>query len=147
MQAAEIACNVQQDRQMFMIISVLVTRSPVSRQSAQSALSFCAAALASGHTLYRVFFYEDGVHTGNALTVAPQDERNLNTAWSEFIQQHQLDAVICVASALKRGILNNSEATRYQKPAVNLAAGFEISGLGQWVDACLNSDRVVSFGA
>lgn len=130
-----------------MIISVLVTGSPVSQQCAQSALSFCTAALASGHTLYRVFFYEDGVHAGSALTVVPQDERNLNSAWSDFIQQHQLDAVICVASALKRGILNNSEATRYQKPAANLAAGFEISGLGQWVDACLNSDRVVSFGA
>lgn len=129
-----------------MIISVMVTGSPVSQQSAQSALSFCAAALASGHTIYRVFFYEDAVYVGSALSVVPQDERNLNLAWSEFVQQHQLDAVICVASALKRGILDNAEAARYQKPAANLAAGFDISGLGQWVDACLKSDRVVSFG-
>lgn len=129
-----------------MIISVMVTGSPVSQQSAQSALSFCAAALASGHTIYRVFFYEDAVYVGSALSVVPQDERNLNLAWSEFVQQHQLDAVICVASALKRGILDNAEAARYQKPAANLAAGFDISGLGQWVDACLNSERVVSFG-
>lgn len=129
-----------------MIISVMVTGSPVSQQSAQSALSFCAAALASGHTIYRVFFYEDAVYVGSALSVVPQDERNLNLAWSEFVQQHQLDAVICVASALKRGILDNAEAARYQKRAANLAVGFDISGLGQWVDACLNSERVVSFG-
>lgn len=130
-----------------MIISVMVTGSPVSQQAAQSALSFCEAALSAGHQIYRVFFYEDAVYVGSALSVSPQDERNLNVAWSEFVQRHQLDAVICVASALKRGILNNSEATRYQKPAANLAAGFELSGLGQWVDACLSSDRVVSFGA
>ncbi|MDP3517301.1 MAG: sulfurtransferase complex subunit TusD [Pseudohongiella sp.] len=130
-----------------MIISVMVTGSPVSQQSAQTALSFCQAALSAGHQIYRVFFYEDAVQLGSALNVAPQDERNLNAAWSEFIKQYQLDAVICVASALKRGILNDSEASRYQKPAANLAEGFDISGLGQWVDACLNSDRVVSFGA
>ncbi len=130
-----------------MIISVMVTGSPVSQQSAQTALSFCQAALSAGHQIYRVFFYEDAVQLGSALNVAPQDERNLNAAWSEFVKQYELDAVICVASALKRGILNDSEASRYQKPAANLAEGFDISGLGQWVDACLNSDRVVSFGA
>lgn len=130
-----------------MIISVMVTGSPVSQQAAQSALSFCEAALSAGHQIYRVFFYEDAVYVGTALSVSPQDERNLNVAWSEFVQRHQLDAVICVASALKRGILNNSEASRYQKQAANLADGFDVSGLGQWVDACLNSDRVVSFGA
>jgi tRNA 2-thiouridine synthesizing protein D len=130
-----------------MIISVMVTGSPVSQQSAQTALSFCQAALTAGHQIYRVFFYEDAVQLGSALNVAPQDERNLNAAWSEFVKQYQLDAVICVASALKRGILDDSEASRYQKPAANLAEGFDISGLGQWVDACLNSDRVVSFGA
>jgi tRNA 2-thiouridine synthesizing protein D len=130
-----------------MIISVMMTGSPVSQQSAQTALSFCQAALSAGHQIYRIFFYEDAVQLGSALNVAPQDERNLNAAWSEFVKQYELDAVICVASALKRGILNDSEASRYQKPAANLAEGFDISGLGQWVDACLNSDRVVSFGA
>ncbi|MDO8909002.1 MAG: sulfurtransferase complex subunit TusD [Pseudohongiella sp.] len=130
-----------------MIISVMVTGSPVSQQSARTALSFCEAALAAGHQLYRVFFYEDGVYIGSSLTVSPQDERNINADWSAFVQKHQLDAVICVASALKRGVLNENEATRYEKSASNLAAGFDISGLGQWVDACLNSDRVVNFGA
>ncbi|MDP1757381.1 MAG: sulfurtransferase complex subunit TusD, partial [Pseudohongiella sp.] len=109
-----------------MIISVMVTGSPVSQQSAQTALSFCQAALSAGHQIYRVFFYEDAVQLGSALNVAPQDERNLNAAWSEFVKQYQLDAVICVASALKRGILDDSEASRYQKPAANLAEGFDI---------------------
>lgn len=130
-----------------MIISVMVTGSPVSTQSAQTALSFCEAAITAGHQLYRIFFYEDGVHVGNSLAINAQDERNLNSDWSAFVQKHELDAVICVASALKRGVLNDGEAVRYEKPAANLADGFDISGLGQWVDACINSDRVVSFGA
>lgn len=130
-----------------MIISVMVTGSPFTTQSAQTALSFCAAAIAAGHQLYRVFFYEDGVHVGGNLSISPQDERNLNADWSQFVQEHQLDAVICVASALKRGVLNEDEAKRYEKPAYNLADGFDLSGLGQWVDACIHSDRVVSFGA
>jgi tRNA 2-thiouridine synthesizing protein D len=129
-----------------MIISVMVTGSPVSQQSARTALLFCEAAVEAGHQLYRIFFYEDGVHTGSSLTITPQDESSINADWSAFVQKHQLDAVICVASALRRGILNDSEAARYEKNTSNLAAGFEISGLGQWVDACLNSDRVVSFG-
>lgn len=130
-----------------MIISVMVAGSPVSSQSARSALLFCQAAVAAGHSLYRIFFYEDGVLVGSNLNVAPQDEANLNADWLEFVQTHQLDAVICVASALKRGVLNDAEAARYEKSAANLAAGYDISGLGQWVDACINSDRVVSFGA
>ena len=129
-----------------MIISLLITSSPASSQSAQTALSFCRAALAGGHQIYRIFFYEDGVQVGTSLTVTPQDERNLNQDWAELINEYKLDVVVCVASALKRGVLNNTEAARYEKSAVNLADGFEISGLGQWVDACLNSDRVVSFG-
>lgn len=129
-----------------MIISLLIASSPASRQSAQTALSFCRAALSCGHQIYRVFFYEDGVQTGTALTVTPQDERNLNQEWAELIEEFKIDAVVCVASALKRGVLNKTEAARYEKSAANLADGFEISGLGQWVDACLNSDRVVSFG-
>ena len=129
-----------------MIISLLIASSSASQQSAQTALFFCRAALASGHQIYRVFFYEDGVQTGTSLSVTPQDERNLNQDWAAFISEFQIDAVICVASALKRGVLDNTEAARYEKSAANLADGFDISGLGQWVDACLNSDRVVSFG-
>lgn len=129
-----------------MIISLVIHGAPGTTQGAQTALTFCQAALAAGHQIYRVFFYEDGVYNANALTVWPQDERDLNAAWATLVRKHALDTVVCVASALKRGVLNAEEATRYEKNAASLDAEFAISGLGQWVDACLNSDRVVSFG-
>jgi len=126
-------------------ISLLIMSAPGENQSNQSALSFARAALDAGHEIYRLFFYEQGVGTGTNLAVVPQDEYDLRAAWQELIQQHDLDAVVCVASALKRGLLNEEEAERYERPAANLAKGFTISGLGQWVDACIHSDRLVSF--
>ncbi|HDZ09797.1 sulfurtransferase complex subunit TusD [Pseudohongiella sp.] len=129
-----------------MIISLVIHAAPGTSQGAQTALTFCQAALDAGHQIYRLFFYEDGVHNAHALAVWPQDERDLNAAWATLIRDHRLDAVVCVASALKRGVLNTDEAARYEKNAASLEPSFEISGLGQWVDACLHSDRVVSFG-
>jgi tRNA 2-thiouridine synthesizing protein D len=129
-----------------MVISLAIYSSPVSGQSAQSAFNFCKAALASGHQIYRLFFYEDGVSNSTTLSVTPQDENDLPAAWAKLIRTHELDAVSCVASSLKRGILNSTEASRYERSAANINPAFDISGLGQWVDACLHSDRVVSFG-
>ena len=128
-----------------MKLSLVITAAPGSNQANQSALAFARDALDAGHSLYRVFFYEQGVHAGNAYTVVPQDEIDLPATWQELITRYQLDAVVCVASALKRGVLNAEEARRYQREGSNLRAGFELSGLGQWVDACIHSDRVVSF--
>lgn len=130
-----------------MIFSVVVYSAPASTQSSRSAYQFCQAALAAGHRIYRLFFYDDGVLNASRLTVTAQDERNTADDWANLIRTHELDAVACVASALQRGILDAGEASRYEKDASNMAPDFEISGLGQWLDACLHSDRVVSFGA
>ncbi|MND01677.1 Sulfurtransferase TusD [compost metagenome] len=62
-----------------------------------------------------------------------------------MIAQHGIDAVVCVASALKRGILDEKEALRYDAAGSSLAPGFVISGLGQLVDATLKADRVINF--
>jgi tRNA 2-thiouridine synthesizing protein D len=129
-----------------MVISLVIHSSPVSDQGAQSAYRFCKAALEDGHQIYRLFFYDDGVCNSNTFTVMPQDEFDLPAAWAALIQEYELDAVSCVASALKRGILNAEESSRYERVGSNLNTAFDISGLGQWVDACVQSDRVVSFG-
>lgn len=130
-----------------MKISLLVLGSPYSSQSVQTALRFATAATKSGHEIYRVFFYHDGVIAGNQLICAPQDEQQIPNEWSTLAAKNNIDLVVCIASALKRGVLDDTEADRYDKAYGNLNSGFEISGLGQWVDAMLASDRVVSFGA
>lgn len=129
-----------------MKISLLILGSPYSTQSVHTALRFASAAVQQGHDIYRVFFYHDAVNTGNGLITAPQDEQQLPSAWSSLAQQYNIDLVVCIASALKRGVLDATEAQRYEKPASNLQDNFNLSGLGQWVDAMLVSDRIVSFG-
>lgn len=129
-----------------MKLTVVVYSPPYSSQAAYSAYRFTEAALAAGHEIYRLFFYYDGVHNSNALSIPPQDEFDLVKAWSDLIDRHELDAVSCVSSALKRGVIDSQEAARYEKDAANLAPAFTLSGLGQLVDASIASDRVMSFG-
>lgn len=125
--------------------ALMVLGAPHSSQSPQSALAFARAAIAAGHRVLRVFFFHDGVHCGSTLGIAPADQRPLAEQWGELAQQQQIDLVVCVASALKRGIVNADEASRYGKTAGNLDPRFELSGLGQWIDACLDADRVITF--
>ena len=130
-----------------MIFSLAIYAAPYTSQASATALKFAQSLLSEGHEVYRVFFYGDGVHNGSKLIAPPQDEVNLYLDWQVLAEQHSLDLVVCIAAALRRGILNPSEATRYSKETDNLGTPFELSGLGQLVDACVNSDRVITFGA
>ncbi|MDB6062106.1 MAG: sulfurtransferase TusD [Verrucomicrobiaceae bacterium] len=126
--------------------ALMVLGAPASSQCPQTALTFARAAIDAGHRVLRVFFFHDGVHCGSNLLVPPADQHSVAMHWSELAAQQNIDLVVCVASALKRGIVDAAESRRYDKAANNLHAGFELSGLGQWVDACINADRVVTFG-
>jgi tRNA 2-thiouridine synthesizing protein D len=53
---------------------------------------------------------------------------------------------VCVASALRRGMLDPTEASRYEHDAASVAPEFTISGLGQLIDAAIDCDRLVTFG-
>ena len=129
-----------------MKFSILVNEGPYTHEASDTAYQFVKAALAKGHEIYRVFFYHDGVHNGTRLTVPPQDDRNIVKRWSELAAQHQLDLVVCIAAAQRRGLMDASEAKRNGKDADNIAPGFRISGLGQLIEAGIQADRLVVFG-
>ena len=128
-----------------MKFSIVINGAPWSSPSALSALQFTEAALESGHDIYRLFFYQDGASNGSLLCVPPQDEVDIPARWQALIEKHAIDAVVCAASALKRGILDEAEAARYDKAGYNLRPGFSVSGLGQLIDAAQQSDRLISF--
>jgi tRNA 2-thiouridine synthesizing protein D len=125
--------------------AIVVRAAPCSSQGALSAYHFCKAALDAGHAIHRLFFYEDGVLNAAATLVPPQDELHLPQAWQALVREHGIDAVVCVSSALKRGIVDTAEAARYGLPAATLLPGFVIGGLGQLVEASINADRVLTF--
>jgi len=129
-----------------MIFTLVVHSAPYSSEAPASAFRFAKAALAGGHSIYRLFFFGVGVHNANRLTVVAQDDVNWQTQWDALIAEHNLDSVVCVSSAIKRGVLNESESTRHELDAVSLADNTQIAGLGQLVDAALQSDKVINFG-
>lgn len=129
-----------------MKLSVLVNEGPYQHQSADTAIQFTKAALAKGHEIFRVFFYHDGVNNGTRFAVPPQDDRNITQEWTALAKEHDLDLVVCIAAAQRRGILDENEAKRQGKDGNNIAEGFRISGLGQLIEAGIQSDRLVIFG-
>ncbi len=118
-----------------MKFGILVNEGPYQHEASDSAYLFCKAAIAKGHTVGRVFFYHDGVNNSTKFTEPPQDDRHIVNRWSKLAEDHGVDLVVCVAAAMRRGIKDD-----------NLAQGFRISGLGQLVEAGIQSDRLVVFG-
>ena len=129
-----------------MKFSVMISEGPYTHQASDTAYNFVKAALDGGHEIFRVFFYHDGVNNGTRLTTPPQDDRNIVNRWSELARQHDLDLVLCVAAAQRRGIADADEAKRNGKDADNIAEGFRISGLGQLIEAGIQADQLVTFG-
>lgn len=129
-----------------MKLSVMISEGPYTHAASDTAYQFTKAALEKGHEIFRVFFYHDGVNNGTRLTTPPQDDRNIVKMWSELAAAHELDLVVCVAAAQRRGIADADEAKRNGKDADNIADGFRISGLGQLIEAGIQSDRMVVFG-
>ncbi len=129
-----------------MKFSILINEGPYTHQASDSAYHFTEAALRAGHEIVRVFFYHDGVYNGTRLSVPPQDDRNVSERWSALGQEHSLELILCVAAAQRRGMLDEDEARRAGKDGNNIAPGFEISGLGQLIDAGIQADRLIVFG-
>ncbi|RDE24704.1 sulfurtransferase complex subunit TusD [Motiliproteus coralliicola] len=129
-----------------MKFAIVVNGSPSSSQAAATALRFTEAALHQGVDVLRVFFYGESVLTANRLTHPPQDETNLTQRWQQLASDHDVELIVCIAAAVRRGVMDEREAKRYEHTADNLADGFELSGLGQLVDASIGADRVITFG-
>jgi len=129
-----------------MKFAILISEGPYTHQASDSAYQFTKAVLSKGHEVFRVFFYHDGVNNATRLTTPPQDDRNIVARWSKLAQGSELDMVVCVAAAQRRGIVDDGEMKRNGKDATNLAPGFRISGLGQLIEAGIQADRLVVFG-
>lgn len=129
-----------------MKFTVMVNEGPYQHQSADTALHFVRAALEKGHEIFRVFFYHDGVNNGTRIAVPPKDDRLIQQEWSDLAKEHDLDLVICIAAAQRRGLMDAAEAKRQGLDADNIIEGFRISGLGQLIEGGIQSDRTVVFG-
>ena len=128
-----------------MKFSLLILASP-SEQASKSAYRFCRATIDQGHTVGRLFFYYQSAYIANSLNSFPQDEVDWLSRWQSLIADNKLDAVVCIAAGIKRGVIDSEQKDRYEKVAANLGAEFSLSGLGQLADTVIDSDRLVCFG-
>lgn len=117
-----------------------------SGQATLLAQRFIAAALHAGHIIEQVFFYHDGVSEAAANTSPAQDDPSAPEPWPRLAQRGDFPLNVCVAAGARRGILGADDAKRQNKPAANLMDGFELVGLGVFVEGLINADRVITFG-
>ena len=129
-----------------MKFGVLINEGPYQHQASDSAYKFIEAAIDAGLDLYRGVFYHAGVTNGTRLATPPQDDRHIPNRWSELAEKHDLDLVLCVAAAQRRGMVDEGEMERNKKDANNIADKFRISGLGQLIEAGIQTDRMITFG-
>ena len=125
-----------------MRFAIVVTGPAYGTQQASSAFQFAQALIAEGHELSSVFFYREGVYNANQLTSPASDEFDLVRGWQQLNAQHGVALNICVAAALRRGVVDETEAGLASS---NLQPGFTLSGLGALAEASLTCDRVVQF--
>lgn len=125
--------------------ALLVQGAPYSHQAAHSALRFASALVARGHQLSTVFFYHDGVYNAARLASPPQDEPHLLDAWRRLNEEHGTALLVCVAAALRRGVIDERESRRHGKQGHSLEAPFELTGVGQLIEAGRSHDRLITF--
>jgi len=130
-----------------MKFAIQINSSPYHSQAGETAYQFIQAALAMGHEIIRVFFYFDGIYQAFRYASPPDDECQFSQRWTELALQHNIDCVVCISAAQRRGLLSEDEAKRQHKQDNDLAAGFRIAGLGLWVEATLKADRTIIFGS
>lgn len=113
---------------------VLAVKSGLNEQGASLAYQMAEALLAAGHQICQVFFFQNGVHQGNGLVDPASDEVNLVAQWQQLAKQHSLALHLCISAAQRRGVV-----------AQNLADGFVLAGLGEFSQALLKADRLLTF--
>lgn len=128
-----------------MEFAMMVLGAPYSHQAVHSAIRFAEALPLSGHRLATAFFYHDGVYTASRLVTPPQDEPHLTARWQAIVQAQDTQLQVCIAAALRRGIIDAGEAERHTLPCANLAEGFMLAGLSEWLVAARQCDRTITF--
>jgi len=126
--------------------AIQINASPNQSNGSETAYQFIKTALEMGNEIVRVFFYKEGVYHAFGYITPPDDEINSAKRWSELAEQYDLDLVVCISAAQRRGLLESVEAKRQGKIGCDVATGFRIAGLGLWVEAMLVADRFLEFG-
>ncbi len=123
--------------------TLILTHSPSLLESNLTAQLLAAEILAAGDIIDRIFFYQDACYVGLTTQVPGQGLEASYIGWVNLYQSHEIPLQICIANSLRRGVLDGSEAKRYQN-IENLHTDFKLVGLGEMAEACQSSDRIIT---
>lgn len=98
--------------------------------------------LKANHTICQIFFFQEGVSNANALVNPASDEVNLVEMWKKLAKLHRLPLHLCIAAAQRRGVVDEQISANATH---NLAEGFTLAGLGEFSQAVLKADRLLTF--
>jgi tRNA 2-thiouridine synthesizing protein D len=113
---------------------IFVTRSPFDSLNGQTALSFCEAAIALGHEIEHVFFYQQGIQHANVDIQPASGEKSMLTQWVKFSEQTKTSLNVCVTASIKRGVLSVEDAS-YIKSHSNVHHAFNPVGMAEYFSA------------
>ena len=129
-----------------MNFSLFITGSPTTTRACHTALDFARTIVNStDHQLDGVFFYEEATLIASLLSMPPRDEYNIRDEWQALAKEFDVPLYVCIAAAVRRGVINETEATRYELGSANLADGYQLEGLGTLVSLSNESDKIVRF--
>ena len=123
--------------------SLFLNQRPFTYHSHLQAMDYIRN-LPSTEQIERVFFYQDATLVGLKNQQPVQGQPSLAELWQKLASERGFALQNCIANSLRRGIFNDEEAKRYDRQA-NLADQFELTGLGEMVDAVISSDRIIQF--
>ena len=129
-----------------MKFALQINSSPYQTHAGHSACAFIKAAVAQDHQILHVFFYHDGIYHALKYATPPDDEVSQTQQWQALAKANNIDLVVCISAAQRRGLLCEDEAWRQGKQDNDLAEGFRIGGLGQLLAATLEADRFIVWG-
>ena len=123
----------------------ITVRSAPQNSSHILALKICESLIRLGNTIDQVFFYEDGVLAASCFNLPDQDDIQITSRWKALSISANIPLYVCVAAALKRGVVDQAEAESNQLQSANLSDRFEITGLGQWVTTLGEDTKLLTF--
>ena len=123
---------------------VLVVNSEITQQGAYSAYQFACELIEQQHCITQVFFYQ-GISVTNGLVSPASDEVNVTQLWSDLAKQKGIALVSCISASLRRGVVDEQVAKEQHLASANLANGFVLGGLGEFVSASAQADRLIQF--
>ena len=114
-----------------MLYTFIVTSNHLT--TGRSALETVRNIIVGNNQINCIYFLFDGVYTANKYIDMPTDEFALTNAWADFAQEFNIPLLVCAASGLRRGIVEQT-----------IADGFAFGSIGQLVEYCDRANEVIT---